>query len=291
MWVHATTAALVGLGLYSTCIEPRRYVIRHKSISMPGPPIDHLRILHLSDFHFYKRQNRRKEFIQSLTDTPVDLIFITGDLIDNDSGINICLMALRHLKAKYGVYCVLGNHDYYHTSIRNIMEPTGPIPQNTTRKRNRTDYLIQGLHDLGIHVLINQRKQIEVEGHPITIVGIDDPYVERDNIPKAFENYKKNGPCFVLVHSPEKTGEIASYHPDAVFMGHTHGGQIRLPFVGPLITRSRAPRHLSEGLHRLNSTYFHTSRGLGVSLMTHIRFFCPPEITYFNIHFTQEDTQ
>lgn len=284
MWL-TVSSALAGAAFYSYAIEPKRFVQHARVVTLPAPELKPLRVLHLSDMHFYKGQVSRRIFIHKLAEHDYDLIFITGDLIDNDSGTNLCLTALRPLKAKYGIFAVLGNHDYYHISGRDLFRKTGSMPGLEERKHNDVDYLVQGLKDLGITVLQNQRVELDIEGNPLTIAGIDDPYVERDDIPKTLEGFNPDAPCLVLVHSPEKVAEIAAYNPHMVFMGHTHGGQIRLPLMGALITRTRAPRRFADGMVQFQNTLFCTSRGMGTGQLTPVRMFCPPEVTCFELRF------
>ena len=105
----------------------------------------------------------------------------------------------------------------------------------------------------------------------------------RDDLKATFTGYEKTGPCLVLVHSPERHVELLEYPVDMVFSGHTHGGQICLPWYGPLITRTTAPRRFAHGLIQENGTVFHTSRGIGTGRITRPRFWCPPEATYFTL--------
>lgn len=293
MFLEAS-AALAGLSLYSFFVEPHRFTIRHKSVHLKGPDHAPLSVLHLSDFHFYKGKIARKKFLhrlaQRIQEKPVDFIFITGDLIDDDSGIDLCIEALRPLKAKYGVYAVLGNHDYIHVQLRDIFTSTGTLHKKV-RKQNDVERLVRELAAIGVTVLRNERLSVDIEGAPVTLVGIDDPYIYKDDIPKAFAGFQKNGPCLVLVHSPERYREIAENGADMVFSGHTHGGQIRIPGVGPVVTRSDAPREYCYGLNRLNGTTYYTTCGLGVGRITHVRLFCRPEVVFFQLHFGAQNAK
>ncbi len=285
MLIPATAATLLGLSAYSWFVEPQRYRIRHHALWIKGSIPTPLRILQISDFHFYRGQLGRKRFLARLAQIEADLIFITGDLIDNNSGIDLCLEALKPLKAKHGIYCVLGNHDYVHVCFRHLFHRTGTPVEHLGYTYNDTEGLVSGLMDMGIHVLRNERRKVCVEGGEITIVGIDDPYLKRDDIPAAFKDFDQQNPCFVLIHAPDRYQQLMEVGADMVFSGHTHGGQVCIPFWGPLITRSRAPRQYSYGLTRVNGTIFHTTRGIGSSRLTRPRFFCPPEVNLFEISF------
>lgn len=276
---------IAGPLVYSLWIEPRRIRIRKRRIDLQGPPMRPLEILHLSDLHFNPGQVAQKNIIQRIAEVPVDLVFITGDFIDGTDGIEPCLEILRPLRARYGIFCVLGNHDYYRTSWRNLMHRTGDTRIFKRMERNDIDRLVAGLKDLGITVLRNERKTVTIENHSITIAGLDDPYTERGDIGKTFDRYTKNGPCLVLSHAPEPYKQLADLGADLVFCGHTHGGQIRIPFFGALITRTLAPRPLAYGLNRIDQTLIYTTSGMGTSHITPPRFLCPPEVNFFTIHF------
>lgn len=287
MWLM-TAAAAAGLSVYSWFIEPQWRRILYRTIRLRGSLRRPLRILHLSDFHFYPGATGRKRFLHQLAERELDLIFITGDFIDNDRGIGLCIEALRPLQAKYGVYAVLGNHDYVHVSWRSLFHRTGTLVYDLCHERNDVERLTVELQKIGIVILRNERKAVDIDGVPVTIAGVDDPYTRHDDIPKTLAGDREEGPCFVLVHTPDRFREIAAYKPDIVFCGHTHGGQICVPFYGPIVTRSLAPRVMAYGFHSLNGTIFFTTRGVGSSRLSRPRFLCRPEVNFFEFHFDGE---
>ncbi len=283
MWLEATAAA-AGFSLYSWFIEPRWRRILHHKVQLLGSLPKPLRILHLSDLHFFKGAVGRKKFLHQLADCEVDFIFFTGDFIDNNQGIDLCIEALRPLKARYGIYAVLGNHDFLHVGLKNILHRTSTSVYDLCHVYNDHEQLTQRLTEIGIVVLQNQRVTVKVDGMPVTIAGIDDPYTEHDDIPATFKDYKKKGLCFTLIHTPDKYQELAQVGADLVLSGHTHGGQICIPFWGPIITRSMAPRKMAYGFNQLDGTTYYTTRGLGSSRLSRPRFLCRPEVVFFEIH-------
>ena len=290
MWIESATIA-VGLSLYSFVVEPRWFRLRRKSVRLRGSLRRPLEILHLSDFHYHGSCRYRSRFLKRLAAESVDFIFLTGDLIDVDAGIDPCLEALQHFSPRYGFYAVLGNHDYLRVTGMDLMRPTGVLPKEKNRRPNDVERLKAGLRRLGIVVMRNERHIVEVEGIPVTVAGVDDPYLERDDLPATFQGFVKQGPCFVLVHAPERHLEISELGADMVFSGHTHGGQVCLPFLGPIITRTTAPRRFAFGLTRENGTLFHTTRGIGTGLLSRPRFLCPPEAVVFSAHFTEDENR
>ena len=286
MLLEAAAISALGLSVYSWAIEPSWRKIVHRSVRLKGSFPRSLRVLHLSDFHFTPGAAGRKRFLRRIADADeVDFIFITGDFIDTNPGIDACVDALRPLKARYGVYAVLGNHDYVHISWRNWLHRTGTMVYDLCHKFNDVERLKTELESIGISVLRNERRVVETDAGPVTIVGVDDPYTKHDDIPAAFDGFQKNGPSFVLIHTPDRYRELAERDVDMVFSGHTHGGQVCLPFYGPIITRSLAPRNMAYGLNHLNGTVYYTTRGVGSSNLSRPRFLCRPEINYFEFVF------
>ncbi len=210
---------------------------------------------------------------------------MTGDLIDNDHGTGPCLDALKPFQAQYGIYTVLGNHDYSCVTLRDHFLSTDESRLSLRKASNNVERLIEGLQEMGIVVLRNERREIEIDGVPISIAGVDDPYTFRDDIQQTFDGFEKHGPLFVLVHSPDRHNELMDVNADMVFSGHTHGGQVQAPFIGPIVTRTSADRCFADGLIHRNGTVFHTTRGVGSGRIARPRFFCRPEVTFFEVHF------
>lgn len=287
IWVAAVCLAI--FLFYAFVIEPRMIQVRRKTIELSGFAMQPLEVLHLSDLHFFEGEESRKNFLTRLAEkVQPDFIFITGDMVDDDSGINLCLEALKSFRTRYGIYGVLGNHDHFYVRFRDIFH-YGESYLKQKRKPNNTGRLLAGLDDLGIKILHNERIRIEIDGCELTIAGLDDPYLRRDDISKTFAEYQKNGPCFVLSHTPDPYKELIASGADVIFCGHTHGGQIRLPFWGPIVTRTSAPRRMVSGLHRVEDAFVHITTGLGSGKFSYPRFMCLPEVTIFTISFISKE--
>ncbi len=284
MWLSTAAAALFGVSAYAWFIEPRRFRTRRLRVGLPGPAMPPLKLLHLSDFHFFKGQTHRRNQLHSLAEDDYDLVFITGDMIDDDSGIDLCIEALKPFRAKYGVFAVLGNHDYVLFRADDLF-PSGPNINKKAWIFNDSERLIEGLRSIGVNVLRNERRDLDINKRPLVIAGVDDPYLKRADIAKTFDGYDPALPCLVLAHAPEKYVELARTGADMVFCGHTHGGQICAPFYGPIVTRTQAPREFAAGLTRLNGMVHFTTNGFGSSRITRPRLFCPPEAVVFDLRF------
>jgi uncharacterized protein len=120
------------------------------------------------------------------------------------------------------------------------------------------------------------------DGLAVELVGLDDPHIERHDLRVAPRRAPEEF-GLAVVHSPDAAPELAALGYDLIVAGHTHGGQIRLPMVGALVTNSDLPPRLVSGLIRFGSTLLHTSRGLGTSKFAPFRFWCRPEATVLEL--------
>ena len=126
-----------------------------------------------------------------------------------------------------------------------------------------------------VRVLVNEN--IEVEDN-FYIVGVDDPYTMHDKLDKALQGIKEHSVIVLLAHSPEIVGKAAN-KVDIILAGHTHGGQVVLPLLGPLyVPLPRKYRRYVSGLFKVGETYMYVNRGIGTSILP-IRFMCSPEVT------------
>ena len=131
--------------------------------------------------------------------------------------------------------------------------------------------------------LTNVRNEVELDGLPVELLGLDDAHIARQDlrvVPRlALERFG-----FAVMHSPDSAPEAVACGYRFVVAGHTHGGQIRIPFVGALVTNSHLPRRIASGLIRIGQAFVHVSPGLGTSKYVPFRFLCPPEATLFELH-------
>lgn len=278
-----------------------------------------LSILHLSDFHLRKnfKGKRLFKFVQSLAGMNVDLIFITGDLIGDKSSMEYMIEMLTPLKAKLGKYAVFGVHDHYDKAltefVRNMFKR-----KKSYRKENDIAGMVKRLNNIGIEALINESRKIEfnTDGiRDIEIIGLDDPIIKKINIARAFshidpvssmEPVKKSdyGKVFalskkkiheinnrgklriVIIHTPDADSiiNLARGKTDIIFSGHTHGGQVRLPMVGAIISGCNIKTKFASGLFYLKNLVLYVTRGLGEGRYSQFRFYCPPEASLVKIY-------
>lgn len=283
------TAAVAGAGLAAYSLwEPRRYRLVSRSVATrPGTPA--LSVLHVSDLHLDAGDGRLVGFLRSLPErlgVVPDLVLGTGDFIENDAAIEPVVEALGALEARLGRFYVLGSHDYYlpelHTVAKYFKARQGPIKA----PRAATDELERGLRSKGWVALTNTTEIVDTRHGRIRVAGVDDPYIRRHSTAHIA---REDGEVLAigLVHAPDVVSEWFLAGFDLVVAGHTHGGQVRIPPFGAVVTNCNLPAQLAAGLHLIGGRWLHVSPGLGTGRFTPIRFCCPPEVTLLQLQPTE----
>jgi uncharacterized protein len=214
-------------------------------------------ILHLTDLHADGLSGLAEAFSQRVSGLSVDLCVMTGDYRYETYGpchgvYPPMQHILQSIKSRLGVVGILGNHD--------VSEE------------------IPALERLGVKMLINQARELRCGQDSVWLIGVDDPhYYGCDDLPAALRDVPSDAFKILLVHTPEIITEAEEHGIDLYLCGHTHGGQICLPFLGPLITNANCPRSYARGVWKYKGLQGYTSPGVGTSGVP-VRFFCPPEI-------------
>ena len=257
----------------------RRYRLDILPADAPGP----LSIVHVSDLHYLRRDRRLRAFLASLP--RADVAVATGDLIGEPSSVDDVVEALRPIRGRLASYFVLGSNDYYAPRPLNYLRYFGSRRPRRRRpvRRGASAELAARLEADGWRHLRNVRGRVDLGGLPVEVLGLDDPHIHRADLRLA----GRRAPArfgLVVVHSPDPAPELAALGWDFVLAGHTHGGQVRLPVVGALVTNSHMPRRLAAGLIQIGGTTLHTSPGLGTSKYAPFRFLCRPEAAVLELH-------
>lgn len=257
--VRVTRMALRLAGLYDQGVRNANSPVLHEvtfSFHTLPAAFDGFRILHLSDFHFNNRPGFTQMMCGLVRDLEADLAVFTGDYRFNPqspcSSVYEGMTALvENLRAPCGALAVLGNND-----MNDFVERFGA---------------------LGIRVLVNEALEVARAGDRIWFAGVDDPHEFRcDGLRPALDEIPEGAFTVLLPHSPEPVREAAAAGVDLYLCGHTHGGQVCLPWMGPLYTNCRCARAHVAGPWRYGDLQGYTNRGLGTSTIP-IRFNCPPE--------------
>jgi predicted MPP superfamily phosphohydrolase len=270
--------------LYASRVAARAYRLETVSVTTYGGGDDDgndrtYRILHLSDLHMSYPETDKLKFLEEVTGQEFDFIVITGDVFENFSGIQYA-KSLLSLKPKLGAYVVLGNHDYYNYSYWNKI--VGRINRSWRHPMKYRDVtpMVEALEQVGYTVLRNETRT-HVEG--VHVVGIDYPGIRTERLHDITAQAPKGYLILNLFHMPRLLGEIARSGAHLALGGHTHGGQIRVPGIGALITDSELKRHEASGLVHRGDTIFHISRGLSADPKSNFRLFCPPAATVIEV--------
>ena len=243
-----------------------------------------LKILHISDLHLAAREDQRKiSFLEYITDQDYDLTILTGDIFEYDQSVKYA-PCLNVRPPRLGAYAVLGNHDYYRYNLSNkiLGRMYKPLRHLDDHKRDVSP-LVHALEHVGYNVMRNQAVHLNTES--LSIIGIDFPDIEDEQLQNLVKDVPVGNLKLALLHMPRKLDRFVDSDVDVVFAGHTHGGQVRVPYLGALITDSELPRANASGLFRRKNTDFHISQGLGSDPKTNFRVFCPPKATVIEIDY------
>lgn len=264
MFLRSAVGCGVGIlsaGGYSRLLEPRWVEINNVRIRIDALPkrFEGMTIAQLSDIHHCKYVPREfvRRCVRKANALYPDIMILTGDYIYG-SGEFLFPVAeeLSELQAKEGVFAVLGNHD-------------------------DKDQTVQALSQAGIRVLINEHVALYRKSEYLFIAGVDDLWRGRVNLQRTLKGTDDN-PKLLLAHNPDilEMAKAADIH--LVMAGHTHGGQISLPFYGPSVAYAQSGVRYAAGLFREGNTTMYVNRGIGVSGLP-VRFFARPEITLFTL--------
>lgn len=252
---------------YARFIEPKRITITKHDLSHQSVPsgFDGIKIVQFSDTHI--GHNFELEQLAKCTDAinklKPDLIFFTGDLIDEPNRYPFAESIppiLSKLRAPLGKFAIYGNHDHggYGTNLyKGIMEASG------------------------FEVLINEGRAITFNNSDVWIAGLDDLMLGKPDYDLTLSQIPEGLYSILLAHEPDAALKTSQYNISLQLSGHSHGGQIQLPFIGPLITPPFA-KHYFEGFYNVDGLKLFVNRGMGTTREPY-RFLSPPEITLFTL--------
>ena len=273
-------AVLIGIAVWAVLIERQLYVVRQQSIKVLPQGANPVRVLQIGDIHLAPWQKNKMRFLASLGEKQIDLVVNTGDNLGHKNAIKPLLDALSPLLTKPGVF-VHGSNDYFGPVAKN---PFGYIFHSSAKPNSKslsTEELTEAFETAGWVNLNNRFADVQVNGNRIRFLGIDDyhiGYAKFDLLVRS-DNFS-----IALTHAPymEAIEKLAGLGAQMIFAGHTHGGQVRFPFVGALTTNSDLPNKFARGLSGWEfdgkSSVLSVVAGLGNSIFAPVRFFCRPEV-------------
>jgi predicted MPP superfamily phosphohydrolase len=282
-----TTAGLgAGTVLYGSVIERNAFTLRRFDVPVLEAGVEPLRVLHVSDLHITRKQRRKQAWIRSLAKLEPDLVVNTGDTLSAADAVPAVLRALEPLFAFPGVF-VPGNNDYY-----------APVPKNPLRyfapSKNRVHgpplpwpQLDTAMTHTGWTDLTHVRTTLQAGGRRVALAGTDDPHLRRARYDLIAGRADPDAAVRIgVTHSPEPSmlRRFAADRYDLTLAGHTHGGQIRVPFGPAIVTNCGIDGARARWLHRWDEhMWFHVCAGLGTSPYAPVRLCCRPEATLLTL--------
>ena len=266
-------------------VEPQLPVLRRVTVPVLPARSAPLRVLHVSDLHLLPRHTRRAAWVRGLADSRPDLVVSTGDHVGSQAAFGLLAQTPGALSAG-GVPAVVvpGNNDYF-TPIRpSVVDYLRKDPPRQDRSQD-IDWRagLSRLQDAGWTDLTHARVVLQVAGRPVVLTGTDDGHLRRDRYDLV--RGPVDGLGIGVTHTPQRRllRDFASDGHALVLAGHTHGGQLRLPGYGAVITNCDLPRARARGLSRDAGGWLHVSAGLGTSPYLPLRLACRPEATLLTL--------
>ena len=271
-------------GVAGVLVEPMFPVLRR--VTVPALPVGSapLRVLHVSDLHLLPRHGRRSQWLRGLAALQPDLAVSTGDHLSSAAAIPLLAASLAALTADGtpGVF-VPGNNDYYtptRPSLLGYFSPGAPVRRGPDLPWGEA---ARALEVVGWTDLTHRRTTIELQGRAVTLTGTDDAHLKRDRYERVAGPV--DGFAIGVTHTPQRR-VLTAFAEDGhrlLLAGHTHGGQVRLPGVGALITNCDLDRARARGLSRYDDAWLHVSAGLGTSPYAPVRLCCRPEASLLTL--------
>ncbi|MBI2002350.1 MAG: metallophosphoesterase [candidate division NC10 bacterium] len=223
-----------------------------------------LRVAHLTDIHagLYMTREEMRRYADLVTALQPDLFVLTGDFISNSmSFLPGCAQEMARVRARYGTFATLGNHEHWFGTLREI----------------------QGVFQRhGISLLNNAHRVLRTEQGPVAVAGIDDLRTGSPDLEATLRGLDRSIPTLLLSHRPEIFPQAAGHGIPLTLAGHWHGGQIKLSVLGVDVSLAHLLSPYPEGLYRINASHLYVSRGIGTT-GTPIRLNAPPEVTLFRL--------
>jgi len=252
-----------GLVAYSVLTQLRglRYTTHEVPIRGLPPAFDGFTIVQISDTHvgIWTRPRHVRQIVARVNAMNPDLIVLTGDYVNRfERNCTRSGQSLARLKAKHGVYAVLGNHDYWVNA----------------------DAVTKALRESGVDVLFDEQRKIAVGKESITLVGLDDEWEGKPDYQQAFTGLSADDTCIAIAHNPDAVLHLKGRPIELLMSGHTHGGIVALPLIGPVAANTKLGRKYVCGMHDINGIRTYISRGIGLVSIP-FRIHCPPEVPVF----------
>lgn len=289
------TAAIGAAGVGYALWEATQFRLRRQTVAVLPAGQPEIRVLHLSDLHLTPSQEAKRQWVMSLAEVRPDAVVVTGDFLSHADAIPLVVDAFRAFDGVPAMF-VLGSNDYFAPRPLNPAKYlTGPSQLQPKRPMLPWPELVAGLEGIGWTDLGNRHARIGVAGRTWAVRGVDDPHISRDDYPSVAGPFEDADLALGVTHAPylRVLDGMAGDGAALILAGHTHGGQLRVPGIGALVTNCDLDRSRARGLssHHVvdagsghtQASALHVSAGLGTSPYAPIRFACPPEATLLTL--------
>lgn len=259
---------------YGSFIEPQLIKIKRTSINLnKTPETETIKIAFITDLHVgpYKQENYVEKVVKKTLAEKPDLILLGGDFLYNEEQEAQYLIPLKQLADNFPIFAVTGNHEFN----------TGKYGDENLS--DRTNLLRQLFAEWKIQILDTQMVPLTIQNKKIDLYGVEDLWTGQANLKELIDYVTPNRPNILLSHNPDIILDQLHAQFDLTISGHTHGGQIRLPFIGSILgVPTQLGRKYDKGLFKFDNNYLYISAGLGESGVR-ARFFNPPELSIINL--------
>ena len=291
--------SLLGLGAvgagclaYAGLYEVNAFRLRRVSVPVLPPGARPIRVLHVSDLHMTPHARARQRWLSTLGALEPDLVINTGDNLAHEEAVPYVLGSFGRLLDRPGVY-VWGANDYYPPTLKNPLRYLKG-PSRSDRRPERTlpwQDLGRGFKEAGWIDLTHTRALLEIKGVRIGFRGTDDAHIDQDRYAEVAGSidHDEIDVAIGVTHAPYRRvlDAMAYDGHDLIIAGHTHGGQVCVPFYGALVTNCDLDTRRTKGLSKHSAggrtAWLNVSAGVGTSPYAPIRFACPPEATLLTL--------
>jgi uncharacterized protein len=259
-------------------VEVKGLVVERVSAVLPRLPdaFHGLTVALIADLHAGLRWQgvaAVERLVAQVNELAPDAIVLLGDVIHHPRRIAEFAPVLGGLRARHGVWACLGNHEHGFVWYSRFIGASPHVPREDWR----------GIYgEVGISVLLNESTPLEQDGGRLWLVGVDDAYSGNDDLPAALRSAQARECLVAITHSPDLMDHRRVSEVDLVLAGHTHGGQVHFPYIGPVVGACRRPRQRAAGFDRSAATPLYVSRGAGEGLP--LRWRCPREVTLLTLY-------
>ena len=283
----ATAAGCAALAVgYASVIERNAFVVREVTMPVLSPGSTPLRVLHLSDIHMRPGQRRKQAWLRDLAGWEPDLVVNTGDNLSHPKAVPAVVQALGELLSVPGLF-VFGSNDYFAPTLKNPAKYLTDRDHRSHGKPLPWQDLRAAFTERGWLDLTHTTREIEVAGLTIAAAGVDDAHLGRDRYDTIAGPADPTANLRLGVTHAPYTRVLDRFAADGyqlVMAGHTHGGQLCLPFYGALVTNCDLDRSRVKGASSWGAgTALHVSAGIGTSPFAPMRFCCRPEATLLTL--------